>query len=75
MSFGGDHVELVVVCEFLEPKAKRKRPPGAPLNAALLKALHLSKALVVILNRGTLEEPKWRERRSSSSEAVTQAGQ
>jgi hypothetical protein len=33
--------------------------PGVLLDAALLKALYDSKVLVVVLNQGTLEEPRW----------------
>ena len=33
--------------------------PGEQLDSTLLKALHRSRILVVIANRGTLEEPRW----------------
>ena len=33
--------------------------PGEQLDSTLLKALHRSRNLVVIVNRGTLEEPRW----------------
>lgn len=33
--------------------------PGEQLDSTLLKALHRSRTLVVIANRGTLEEPRW----------------
>jgi hypothetical protein len=34
-------------------------PPGEQLDGALRSALHRSKTLVVIANRGTLGEPRW----------------
>src|SRR6185295_5870558 len=34
-------------------------PPGEELDRALRSALHRSKTLVVIANRGTLDEPRW----------------
>jgi hypothetical protein len=33
--------------------------PGEQLDSTLLKALHRSHNLVVIVNRGTLKEPRW----------------
>ena len=33
--------------------------PGEQLDSTLLKALHRSRTLVVIANRGTLQEPRW----------------
>jgi hypothetical protein len=33
--------------------------PGEQLDSTLLNALHRSRALIVIANRGTLEEPRW----------------
>src|SRR5215471_16958011 len=33
--------------------------PGEQLDSTLLRALLRSRALVVIANRGTLEEPRW----------------
>jgi WD40 repeat protein len=33
--------------------------PGEQLDSTLLKALHRSRILVVIANRGTLQEPRW----------------
>jgi hypothetical protein len=34
-------------------------PPGDELDGALRSALHRSKTLVVIANRGTLAQPRW----------------
>src|SRR5215470_12406110 len=33
--------------------------PGEQLDATLVRALHRSRTLVVIANRGTLEDPRW----------------
>jgi WD40 repeat protein len=34
-------------------------PPGSPLDATLLTALHRSRVLVVLVNRETLRDPRW----------------
>src|SRR5271169_3078892 len=39
--------------------SEEEAAPGEQLDSTLLKALHRSRALVVIANRGTLEEPRW----------------
>lgn len=39
--------------------SEEEMPPGEQLDGALQKALLRSKALVVIANRGTLQEPRW----------------
>jgi hypothetical protein len=46
--------------------------PGEQLDSALLKALHRSRTLVVIANRGTLEEPRWVRQEVERFRAVTQ---
>ena len=39
--------------------SEEEAPPGEHLDSALRKALRRSKTLVVIANRGTLEDPRW----------------
>lgn len=39
--------------------SEEEAPPGSPLGATLTRALLRSKLLVVVVRRGTLQEPRW----------------
>src|SRR5262245_7614889 len=58
-SYASDLARRLRERDFTVFFSEDEAPPGDELDAALRSALHRSKTLVVIANRGTLQEPRW----------------
>src|SRR5215470_14739142 len=59
LSYASDLARRLRERDFTVFFSEDEAPPGEELDAALRSALHRSKTLVVIANRGTLGEPRW----------------
>ena len=58
-SYASDLARRMRERDFTVFFSEDEAPPGEPLDGTLRHALHTSKTLVVIANRGTLEDPRW----------------
>jgi WD40 repeat protein len=58
-SYASDLARRLQERDFTVFFSEQEMPPGEQLDRALQRALLRSKALVVIANRGTVEEPRW----------------
>ena len=58
-SYASDLARRLRELDFTVFFSEDEMPPGEELDSNLRTALHKSKALVVIVNRGTLENPRW----------------
>jgi WD40 repeat protein len=58
-SYASDLARRLQECDFTVFFSEEEMPPGEQLDVALQRALLRSKALVVIANRDTLQEPRW----------------
>lgn len=58
-SYASDLARRLRERDFTVFFSEEEMPPGEQLETALQRALFRSKALVVIANRGTLQEPRW----------------
>ena len=59
LSYASDLARRLRERDFTVFFSEDEAPPGEQLDSTLQKALHGSRALVVIANRGTLEQPRW----------------
>jgi WD40 repeat protein len=59
LSYASDLARRLRERDFSVFFSEDEAPPGERLDSTLLKALHSSRLLVVIANRGTLEQPRW----------------
>ena len=59
LSYASDLARRLRERDFSVFFSEDEAPPGEHLDSTLLKALHGSRLLVVIANRGTLAEPRW----------------
>ena len=59
LSYASDLARRLRERDFSVFFSEDEAPPGEHLDSTLLKALHGSRLLVVIANRGTLEQPRW----------------
>lgn len=59
LSYASDLARRLRERDFTVFFSEDEAPPGEELDGTLRKALHRSRALVVISNRGTLLEPRW----------------
>jgi WD40 repeat protein len=58
-SYASDLARRLRERDFTVFFSEDEAPPGEELDGSLRAALHRSKTLVVIANRGTLKEPRW----------------
>jgi len=58
-SYASDLARRMRERDFTVFFSEDEAPPGSQLDSTLLKSLDSSRLLVVITNRGTLEEPRW----------------
>lgn len=58
-SYASDLARRLRERDFTVFFSEDEAPPGEQLDRTLLRALHRSRLLVVIANRGTLEDPRW----------------
>src|SRR5262245_11543058 len=58
-SYASDLARRLRERDFTVFFSEDEAPPGEELDGALRSALHRSKTLVVIANRGTLGDPRW----------------
>ena len=58
-SYASDLARRLRERDFTVFFSEDEAPPGEELDGSLRAALHRSKTLVVIANRGTLQEPRW----------------
>lgn len=58
-SYASDLARRLRERDFTVFFSEEEAPPGEQLDSTLTKALHSSRLLVVVANRGTLEEPRW----------------
>src|SRR5262245_57269630 len=58
-SYASDLARRLRERDFTVFFSEDEAPPGDELDGALRSALHRSKTLVVVANRGTLAEPRW----------------
>ena len=58
-SYASDLVRCLRERDFTVFFSEDEAAPGEQLDSTLLKALYRSRTLVVIANRGTLQEPRW----------------
>ena len=58
-SYASDLARRLRERDFTVFFSEDEAPPGEQLDSTLLKALDSSRLLVVVANRGTLEEPRW----------------
>ena len=58
-SYGSDLARRLRERDFTVFFSEDEAAPGSPLTSTLRSALHRSRVLVVIANRGTLTEPRW----------------
>src|SRR5215469_3803062 len=59
LSYASDLARRLRERDFTVYFSEDEAAPGEQLDSTLLKALYRSRTLVVIVNRGTLEEPRW----------------
>ena len=59
LSYASDLARRLRERDFSVFFSEDEAPPGEQLDSTLLRALHRSRLLVVIANRGTLAEPRW----------------
>ena len=59
LSYASDLARRLREQDFTVFFSEDEAPPGEQLDSTLLKALHRARILVVIANRGTLQEPRW----------------
>src|SRR5262245_32208763 len=58
-SYASDLARRLRERDFTVFFSEDEAPPGEPLTPSLRSALHSSRVLVVVANRGTLAEPRW----------------
>src|SRR5215475_1907932 len=58
-SYASDLARRLRERDFTVFFSEDEAPPGSELDKSLRNALHRSKTLVLIANRGTLKEPRW----------------
>ncbi len=58
-SYASDLARRLRERDFAVFFSEDEAPPGEQLDSTLRRALHRSKTLVVVANRGTLQEPRW----------------
>ncbi len=59
LSYASDLARRLRERDFTVFFSEDEAPPGEQLDSTLLKALHNSRILVVVANRGTLHQPRW----------------
>ena len=59
LSYASDLARRLRERDFTVFFSEDEAPPGEQLDSTLLRALRGSSALVVVVNRSTLEEPRW----------------
>jgi TIR domain len=58
-SYASDLARRLRECDFTVFFSEDEAAPGEQLDSTLLNALYRSRTLVVVANRGTLQEPRW----------------
>lgn len=66
LSYASDLARRLQERDFTVFFSEQEMPPGEQLDSALQRALRRSKALVVVANHGTLQEPRWVSRETEA---------